>query len=69
VAHDNLKKHSRLKAYIDKISNTDNGLTPNEWNSFVDQLDYALGGKKQCMSCEKTVDYSSGVFTCEDCSK
>jgi len=23
---------------------------------------------KTCMSCEKEVEYSSGVFTCEECS-
>ena len=26
------------------------------------------GDMKQCMYCEKTVEYSSGVFTCEECS-
>ena len=25
--------------------------------------------KKQCMYCEKIVDYSSGIFTCGECSK
>ena len=24
---------------------------------------------RQCMYCEKTVEYSSGIFTCKDCSK
>jgi hypothetical protein len=23
---------------------------------------------KYCMSCEKEVEYSSGVFTCDECS-
>jgi Zn finger protein HypA/HybF involved in hydrogenase expression len=23
---------------------------------------------KSCMSCEKEVEYSSGVFTCDECS-
>ncbi len=26
------------------------------------------GDMKQCMYCEKTVEYSSGIFTCEECS-
>jgi len=25
--------------------------------------------QKQCMYCEKTVNYSDGIFTCADCSK
>lgn len=24
--------------------------------------------KKSCMSCEKEVEYSSGFFTCDECS-
>ena len=24
---------------------------------------------RQCMYCENTVEYSSGVFTCKDCSQ
>lgn len=25
--------------------------------------------KVQCMSCEEKIEYSSGVFTCSECSK
>jgi len=25
--------------------------------------------KKACMSCEKEVDFSSGIFTCHECSE
>jgi len=30
---------------------------------------YKHNNLKQCMYCEKIVDYSTGIFTCEDCSK
>ena len=34
-----------------------------ESSKILDAINY-----RQCMYCEKTVEYSSGVFTCEDCS-
>jgi len=30
---------------------------------------YHKDRKVKCMSCEKEVNYSEGVFTCSDCSK
>ena len=36
----------------------------NEIKELKSKLKY-----KQCMYCEKTVEYSSGVFTCKDCSQ
>ncbi len=35
-----------------------------ESSKILDAINY-----KQCMYCEKTVEYSSSIFTCEDCSK
>ena len=42
------------------------------WDDFlkeIDKLKEELPNKQQCMYCEKTVDFSEGVFTCYECSK
>jgi hypothetical protein len=39
----NLKQHSRLDAYIGKLAQSENALSPKEWNSFVKLLDETLG--------------------------
>ena len=48
-----------------KVKNVD-ALIINAMKEYANQ---EKSGTKQCMYCEKTVDYSSGIFTCEDCSK
>lgn len=39
--------------------------------SLLDEACNLIGenNKCTCMYCEKEVNYSSGIFTCEDCSK
>jgi len=38
-------------------------------NNAFTRIDFLYSGDmKQCMYCEKTVEYSSGVFACEECS-
>ncbi len=34
----------------------------------ISKLSESKSEKKQCMYCEKEVDYSTGIFTCAECS-
>ena len=59
------------------------GYSGNDWESYARMLENRIcegdgrlffiyipvPEKKQCMHCEKTVEYSSGVFTCGECSQ
>ena len=64
----NLKQHSRLDAYISKLAQSENALSPKEWNSFVKLLDETLGGVKECNYCEKQIPINEGIFICRECS-
>ena len=61
-----------LEAYIDEVDGIDFKHIPDyKLNSIANDIlaiEENESEKKQCMYCEKIVDYSSGIFTCGECS-